>query len=176
VVTVQGPIAALLELGEIHIDRNTQYGSGPRTVLDGSTSFFFSFSLDFLDTRLAQVRRICPSSPARSTTPRHRFPSRRSCACSPGTRRCFSPNQADDLDDRLRRALTHLSEKGLARAIMAGPERTGWVWNDVPLTDAEWKKRAERQPIDGYRLPILRAVPPEASVVVIGAAGSGSVR
>lgn len=174
-VTVQGPIAALLGLGEIHIDRNTQYGSGPGTGLDGSTSFFFSFSLDFVDTRLAQVRQDLPIiaralDDAEAPVPKQAF-----LRLLAGDQALFSPNQADDLEDRLRRALTYLGEKGLARAIMAGPERTGWVWNDVPLTDAEWKKRAERQPIDGYRLPILRAVPPEANVVVIGSAGSGSV-
>lgn len=174
VVTVRGPIAVLLELGDIHIDRNTQYGSGPRTVLDGSTSFFFSFSLEFVDTRLAQVRQDLPIiaqalDDAEAPVIKQAF-----LRLLAGDQAMFSPDQADDLDDRLRRALTHLNENGLARAIMAGPGRTGWVWNDVPLTDAEWKQRAQRQPIDGYRLPILRAVPPEASVVVIGAAGSGS--
>jgi len=175
VITVQGPIAALLQLGEIHIDRNTQYGSGPKTGLDGSTSFFFSFSLEYVDTRLAQVRQDLPIiaralDDAEAPVTKQAF-----LRLMAGDQAVFSPRQADDLEDRLRRALTHLSEKNVARAIMAGPERTGWVWSAVPLGDAEWKARAERQPVDGYHLPILRVVPPEASVVVVGAPGSGCI-
>jgi len=191
VVTVQGPIAALLELGEIRIDRNIQYGSRPETGLDGSTSFFFSFRVEFEDTRLAQVRLDLPLlaralDDADVPVTKQAFlrllageagPERSFQGLLPyaNSERLFSPNEAASLEERLRRALEYLKATGLARSVRANPERTGWVWNDRSLTDAEWKARAERKPVDGYRLPVLRLVPPEANVVVMGPAGSGAI-
>lgn len=193
VVTVEGPIATLLEMGQITLDQNTQYGSRPETVLDVSTVYFFAFTLEFEDARLAQVIQDMPLiaqalDDSDVPVPKQTFLRLLAeeagggsslgdglIAQAVGGRKVFSPRQADELEERLRRVLTHLSQKALIRAIRAGPERSGWVWNDVALTDQQWKDRAVRGPVDGYRLPVLRVVAPEASVVVIGPSGSGSV-
>lgn len=191
IVTVEGPIAALLELGEIRLDQHIQGGSRPETGLDGSICYFFAFPLDFEDARLAQVyqdRPVIARALDDAEAPVQKQTFLRLLAEAEGgpviggsafselsnNKRLFSPEQAEALEHRLRRVLTHLNDRGLARAVRAGPERSGWVWNDIALTDAQWKARAELGPVDGYRLPILRLIPPEAHVVVIGPKGSGA--
>lgn len=80
-----------------------------------------------------------------------------------------SPTLAEMETDerRTRLALAQLKRDRWIRSIRLGAT-FGWVWNDVELTDDEWRDRYDRR--DEFKPPIgiVRTSPPAAHVIVVG--------
>ena len=173
VVTVFGRLAKLLDLADLPIDHMAKQGSRPKTPLDDATlGFRFSFRIEYHDPRLRQAYADLPILARvldRSNVPATKQVLLKAMeAESVLVLGCKTQSPYD----RLRYALEFMAEQGAARAVRAGPYRTGWVWNHVPLTDVEWKARAMNP--DPASLPPLppRVIPPTAMVVVVGAASA----
>ena len=79
-----------------------------------------------------------------------------------------SPLPNEEADARLRHALGYLRRQGMVRRPSGHKRWSGYVWNHIDRSDAEWWEMARREKPAGHRLPTLRVVAPEARVVVTG--------
>lgn len=167
-LTVYGRMAELLGLADLPVDRVIQSEHRMETELDDLTvGFRFSFVLPYRDPRLAQT--LADTSVIADVLDASAVPAtKQTLAAELASRgRVLDPAERKDVGARLRYALEHLARQGLARAVRAGPERTGWVWNHHDRTDEQWKQIALNPPMT-QPLPPVRMVAPGAAVVVVG--------
>ncbi|MBX3476295.1 MAG: recombinase family protein [Brevundimonas sp.] len=167
-VTVEGPMAALIDLASLNVDRVAKDGHRPMFGLDNATSVWaFSYPLVWRDPRLATVRADLPII-ARLLDEADVPVSMAGMAKALGD---AGPTTGPDADrspeQRARNAVAYLQAQGFTRCVnMRGPA-TGYVWMDRGLSDAEWKARIAEPPMT-QTIPVMRISPPEAVVVVIG--------
>lgn len=166
-VTVEGPMAALIDLASLNIDRVAKDGHRPMFGLDNATSVWaFSYPLVWRDPRLATVRADLPIMARlldEADVPV-------SMAAMVKALDDAGPTTGPDADrspeQRARNAVAYLQAQGFTRCVnMRGPA-TGYVWNDRGLSDAEWKARITKPPMT-KTIPVMRISPPEAVVVVV---------
>jgi DNA invertase Pin-like site-specific DNA recombinase len=167
-VTVEGPLAALIDLGGLSVDRVTKHGHRPTFILDNATSVWrFTYLLKWRDPRLSVVYADLPVA---SKLLDH--------ADVPITMDAFTQaltGAGADLTDpdgrspaqRARNVVTYLQDHGFTRCINLRSAATGYVWNDMGRSDEEWKARVANPPMT-QTLPAIRVGFVEATVVVIG--------
>lgn len=171
-VTVEGRLAALIDLAAIDIKRVTKDAPRPMYGLDNATAGWrFSYVLPWRDPRLATVYGDLPLLTGLLDH-----------ADVPVTMAAFATaldtpvpvggeeGAAQSGAQRARNAVAYLQAKGFTRCVNLKTEHTGYVWNDQGLTDEEWKARVTTPPMTKV-LPPLRISPPEAVVVVVGQLG-----
>lgn len=171
-VTVEGPLAALIDLAAIDIKRVTKDAPRPVYGLDNATAGWrFSYLLPWRDPRLTTVYGDLPVL----TTLLDQ-------ADVPVTMEAFAealdaavPVRAEEGGartgaQRARNAVGYLQAKSFTRCVNLKTEHTGYVWNDEGVTDEEWKARVAAPPMTKV-LPPLRVSPPEGVVVVVGPLG-----
>lgn len=166
-VTVEGPMAALIDLAGLNVDRVAKHGHRPMFGLDNATSVWaFSYPLVWRDPRLATVRADLPII-ARLLDEADVPVSMQKIAKGLGDAGPTTGHDADrSPDQRARNAVAYLQAQGFTRCVnMRGPA-TGYVWNDRGLSDAEWKARIAEPPMT-QTIPVMRISPPEAVVVVV---------
>lgn len=167
-VTVEGPMAALIDLADLNIDRVAKHGHRPMFDLDNATSVWtFSYVLEWRDPRLATVRADLPIV-ARLLDEADVPVSMEAMAkalCDAGP--TAGPDVDRSPDQRARNAVSYLQTWGFIRCINMRSPDTGYVWNDRGLSDEEWKTRIAEPPITRI-IPVLRVSPPEAVVVIVG--------
>lgn len=168
-VTVEGPMAALIDLANLNVDRVTKHGHRPMFGLDNATSVWrFSYVLAWRDPRLATVRADLPII-ARLLDEADVPVSMERMAKALGDAGPTSGPDADrSPDQRARNAVSYLQTQGFTRCINMRSPDTGYVWNDRGLSDAQWKARIAEPPLT-QTIPVMRISPPEAVVVVVGA-------
>lgn len=167
-VTVEGPIAALINLADLSVDRVTKHGHRPMFILGNATSVWtFSYVLEWRDPRLATVRADLPTL-ARLLDEADVPVSMTKMAEALGDAGTTTGPDADRSPERRAvNAVTYLQTRGFTRCVnMKGPA-TGYVWNERGLSDAEWKARIVEPPMT-QTMPVMRISPPEAVVVVVG--------
>ena len=174
-VTVEGPLSALVDLAD---DNGViLHSSHPGSTLDPAT-LQFSYYIDYIpeDNRLDQqtyddlavLARLLDDADVPVT--RHSIidafaqADGRDPDCPPD----YSP--ASLLSLRAINATRYLKQAGDIRSIRLGPVRSGFVWNHIDRSDAEWKRLAMAEPVPVMHLPlpVIRLGAPEAFVVVIG--------
>ena len=171
-VTVEGPLAALIDLAAIDIKRVTKDTHRPMYSLDNATAGWrFSYVLPWRDPRLTTVYGDLPVLTGlldRADVPvtMEAFATALDAAVPVGAEEGAARSGAQ----RARNAVTYLQAKGFTRCVNLKTEHTGYVWNDESLTDEEWKARVAAPPMTKV-LPPLRVSPPEAVVVVVGPLG-----
>lgn len=167
-VTVEGPMAALIDLAGFNVDRVAKHGHRPMFILDNANSVWnFSYVLAWRDPRLATVRADLPiisrlldeadvpvSMVAMAKALGHAGPT-------------TGPDGDRTREQRARNAVSYLQEWGFTRCINMRSPATGYVWNDRGISDAEWKARVAEPPTT-QTIPAMRISPPEAVVVVVG--------
>lgn len=166
-VTVEGPLASLIDLANMDINRVTKHGHRPMFELDNANIVWrFSYELAWRDPRLATVRADLPTialllDEADAPVSMERI--------------AEALGEADESDDqnperspeqRARNAVAYLQEHGLTRCINMRSSDTGYVWNERGLTDDEWKARIAEPPMT-RAIPPFRITPPEAVVVIV---------
>lgn len=171
-VTVEGPLAALIDLADIDIKRVTKNAHRPTHSLDNATAGWrFSYVLPWRDPRLATVYGDLPvlsglldhaDVPVTMEAFAKALDARIVAEAGEGAQRTGA--------QRARNAVAYLQAKGFTRCVNLKNEHTGYVWSDERLTDKEWKARVATPPMAKV-LPPLRVSPPEAVVVVVGPLG-----
>lgn len=171
-VTVEGPLAALIDLAAIDINRVTKDAPRPVYGLDNATAgWSFSYVLPWRDPRLATVYGDLPVlsgllDQADVPVTMEAFAKALDAAVPVGAEEGAARTGAQ----RARNAVAYLQAKGFTRCVNLKTEHTGYVWNDEGLTDEKWKARIATPPMTKV-LPPLRVSPPEAVVVVVGPLG-----
>ena len=173
-VTVEGPIANLIDLANMDIDRVTKHGHRPMFELGNANIVWtFSYVLAWQDPRLATVSADLPIiahllDHADKPVSMERMAEALGEACPTiGIDTDRSPDQ------RARNAVSYLQEQGYTRCINMRTSDTGYVWNERGLTDAEWKARIAQPPMT-KSIPPIRVSAPEAVIVVVGPQHSSS--
>ncbi|MEH6699933.1 MAG: recombinase family protein [Brevundimonas sp.] len=167
-VTVEGPMAALIDLASFNVDRVAKHGHRPMFDLGNAIDVWtFSYVLEWRDPRLATVRADLPIV-ARLLDEADVPVSMVAMVKALGDAGPTTGPDADRTpDQRARNAVAYLQTQGFTRCVnMRGPD-TGYVWNDRGISDAEWKARIAEPPMT-QTIPVMRAIPPEAVVVVVG--------
>ncbi|RYG77226.1 MAG: hypothetical protein EON59_17320 [Alphaproteobacteria bacterium] len=168
-VTVEGPMAALIDLAGFNVERVAKHGHRPMFILDNANSVWnFSYVLEWRDPRLAPVRADLPliarmldeADVPVSTASMAKLLSASGPVPGPAADR--TPEQ------RARNAVSYLQEQGFTRCINMRSPATGYVWNDRGISDAQWMARIAEPPM-ARTIPAIRVTPPEAVVVVVGA-------
>ncbi|KJV43341.1 hypothetical protein VH88_01210 [Brevundimonas sp. KM4] len=167
-VTVEGPMAALIDLAGLDVDRVAKDGHRPMFGLDNATYVWaFSYPLLWRDPRLATVRADLPILARlldEADVPVSMAGMAKALADAGPT---AGPDADRSPEQRARNAVAYLQAQGFTRCVnLRGPD-TGYVWNDRGLSDAEWKARIAEPPMT-HTIPVMRLVPPEAVVVVVG--------
>lgn len=167
-VTVEGPMAALIDLSNFNVDRVTKHGHRPMFGLGNAIDVWtFSYVLEWRDPRLATVRADLPII-ARLLDEADVPVSMDRMAQAIGE---AGPTTGPDIDrspdQRARNAVAYLQEQGFTRCINMRSLDTGYVWNDRGLSDAEWKARIAQPPM-ARTIPVIRLSAPGAVVVVVG--------
>ncbi len=166
-VTVEGPMATLIDLADLNIDRVAKHGHRPMFDLDNATAVWtFSYILEWRDPRLAMVRADLPiiarlldeadvpvSMEAMAQALRDAGPT-------------AGPDADRSPDQRARNAVSYLQTWGFTRCINMRNPDTGYVWNDRGLSDDEWQARIAEPPMT-RTIPVLRIIPPEVVVVIV---------
>jgi site-specific DNA recombinase len=169
-VTVEGPLATLLDLADQ--SRVVQHSSRPETMLDLAT-LKFSYYVDYIP----QDVRMVPQGYADLAIISRLLDD----AEGPVTKQEFVDALAKDdggvpdyrdggpLALRVKHAMVYLKDRREIRSIRWGPTSTGWVWEHIRLTDAEWMARAMNRPPKTHEpIPPIRITAPSAFVTVIG--------
>lgn len=170
-VTVEGPLAALIDLAAIDIKRVTKDAPRPMYSLDNAIAGWrFSYVLPWRDPRLATVYGDLPLltgllDHADVPVTMAAFATALDTAGAVG-----EEGAAQSGAQRARNAVAYLQAKGFTRCVNLKTDHTGYVWKDESLTDEEWKARVTTPPMTKV-LPPLRISPPEAVVVVVGQLG-----
>ena len=167
-VTVEGPMAALIDLAGFNVDRVTKHGHRPMFILGNAIDVWsFSYVLEWRDPRLATVRADLPIISRlldEADVPVSMDSMAQALAeAGPTT----GPDTERSPDQRARNAVSYLQEQGFTRCINMRSPDTGYVWNDRGLSDADWKARIAQPPMT-QTIPVIRLSPPEAVVVVVG--------
>lgn len=167
-VTVEGPMAALIDLASFNVDRVTKHGHRPMFGLGNAIDVWtFSYVLEWRDPRLATVRADLPIlarllDEADVPVSMDRV-ARALGEAGPTT----GPDTDRSPDQRARNAVSYLQEQGFTRCINMRSPDTGYVWNDRGLSDDDWKARIIQPPMT-QTIPVIRLSAPEAVVVVVG--------
>ena len=166
-VTVEGPIANLIDLSDLSIDRVTKNGHRPMFELDNANLVWtFSYELKWEDTRLDVVRLdlgVIGRLLDNADLPTSMDVMAEALAAedeSQGVLPDRSPAH------RARNATAYLQDRGLTRCINLRSADTGYVWNERGLTDVEWKALIAEPPVT-RTIPVMRVLPPEAVVVLV---------
>lgn len=169
-VTVEGPMAALIDLADLNVDRVAKHGHRPMFGLDNATIVWtFSYVLEWRDPRLATVRADLPII-SRLLDEADLPVSMAVMAKALGNAGPAAGPDADrSPDQRARNAVSYLQTGGFTRCINMRSPDTGYVWNDRGLSDDEWKARIAEPPMT-RTVPALRVSLPEAVVVILGKA------
>ncbi len=167
-VTVEGPIARLIDLADLSTDRVTKNGHRPMFILDNATSAWrFSYVLEWRDPRLATVRADLPTLARlldEADVPVSMAKMAEALAQAGPTE---GPDKDRTAEQRARNAVAYLQTEGFTRCVnMRGPA-TGYVWNDRGISDADWKARIAEPPMT-QTIPVMRLSAPEAVAVVVG--------
>ncbi len=166
-VTVVGQLAAVLGLADVEVNRRTKAGSDPETGFGAVIEEYrFSFRHEPRDPRLRQafldlpiLSRLLDDAEVPVTMEAFRVALDEANG---------SPVPKEEADARLRHALAYLRRQGMVRRPSGHKRWSGYVWNHIDRSDAEWWELAQREKPAGYRLPTLRLVAPGARVVVTG--------
>ncbi|WP_169802105.1 recombinase family protein [Brevundimonas vesicularis] len=167
-ITVEGPMAALIDLAGFNVDRVAKHGHRPMFGLGNAIDVWtISYVLEWRDPRLATVRADLPIlarllDEADVPVPMDRM-ARALGEAGPTT----GPDTDRSPDQRARNAVGYLQEQGLIRCINMRSPDTGYVWNDRGLSDDDWKARIAQPPMI-QTIPVMRLSAPEAVVVVVG--------
>lgn len=167
-VTVEGPLAALIDLADLDIDRVAKNGHRPTFILDNASSVFsFCYVLEWADPRLDAVRADLPAILRLLDT-----------ADAPVSMNAIM--DALDEDDliqgrdveqplrlRARNAVAHLQSHGYVRHVGKGRHGFGYVSCLRGLSDEDWKARVQTPPMT-QTIPSISLSAPEATPVVIG--------
>ncbi|WP_422385479.1 recombinase family protein [Oceanicaulis alexandrii] len=166
-VTVEGPIANLIDLSDLSTDRVTKNGHRPMFELDNANFVWtFSYELQWEDTRLDTVRsdlevigRLLDEADV---------PVSMDVIVEALAEEDESQGVVADRSPahRARNAIAYLQDQALTRCINVRSADTGYVWNDRDLTDTEWKARIAEPPVT-RTIPVMRVLPPEAVVVLV---------
>lgn len=167
-VTVEGPMAALIDLAGFNVDRVAKHGHRPMFDLGNANSVWnFCYVLEWRDPRLATVRADLPIIAGlldQADVPVSMVAMTTALGDAGAT---TGPDAARTPEQRARNAVAYLQTQGFTRCVnMRGPD-TGYVWNDRGISDAEWKARIAEPPMT-QTIPVMRISPPEAVVVVVG--------
>ena len=167
-ITVEGPIANLIDLANLHIDRVTKNGHRPMFGLDNATVVWsFSFELQWRDPRLATVRADLPVI-ARLLDEADVPVSMASMAKALGkTEQGVDPDGDRSPDHRALNAVAYLQGQSFTRCINMRSTEPGYVWIQRGLTDDDWKARIAEPPMTRV-IPVIRVTPPEAVPVILG--------
>ncbi|MEQ8435405.1 MAG: recombinase family protein [Oceanicaulis sp.] len=166
-VTIEGPLANLIDLASMDIDRVTKNGHRPMFELDNANIVWrLSYEVVWLDPRLDTVRADLATI--------SRLLDQADVPVSMETITEALAEADDSQDDdperspthRSRNAIAHLQSRGLTRCINLRSSDTGYVWNERDLTDAEWKARIAEPPMT-RAIPPFRITPPAAVVVIM---------
>ena len=167
-VTVEGPMAALIDLADLNVDRVAKNGHRPMFSLDNATSVWtFSYVLEWRDPRLATVRADLPIIARlldEADVPVSMELMAKTLSDAGPT---ASPDAERSPDQRARNSVSYLQSQGFTRCINMRSSDTGYVWNDRGLSDDAWKARIAEPPMT-KTIPAMRVIPPEAVVVVVG--------
>jgi DNA invertase Pin-like site-specific DNA recombinase len=167
-VTAEGPLAALIDLADLSIDRVTKHGRRPTFILDNATSVWrFSYVLEWRDTRLSVVRADMPILSKLLDEADVPVTFDAFVAALKGAGAASGGDYARSPQQRARNAVAYLQAQGFTRCINMRSVSTGYVWNDRGLSDDEWKARIANPPMT-QTIPAIRIGAPEATVVVIG--------
>ncbi len=167
-VTVEGPMAALIDLASFSVDRVAKHGHRPMFILDDANSVWnFSYVLEWRDPRLATVRADLPII-GRLLDEADVPVSMVAMAKALGDAGTTTGPDADRTpEQRARNAVAYLQTQGFTRCVNMRGSDTGYVWNDRGISDAQWKARIAEPPM-AQTIPAMRISPPEAVVVVVG--------
>lgn len=165
-VTVTGPLAEVLALGSVDVNRRTKARSDLKTGFGAATATYrFAFRLVPRDPRLHQVFADLPVVGRLLDD-----------ADAPVTKEAFKAalEEADGVamtkaegDARVWHVLGYLKRQGLIRRPAGHKRWSGWVWNHIDLSDTQWWERALARREEGYRLNVARAIAPEARVTIV---------
>ena len=167
-VTVEGSLAALIDLADISIDRVAKHGHRPMFILDNASSVWrFSYVLPWRDPRLSAVYADLPIisemlDEASVPVPMWRIVGRLGWMDSAAGK---TSDQTEE--QRARNALAYLQARGFVRAVNMRSVNSGYVWNISGLSDEEWKKRVADPPMT-QTIPMIRIGGPEAVAVTVG--------
>ncbi|EAP90301.1 Site-specific recombinase and resolvase superfamily protein [Oceanicaulis alexandrii HTCC2633] len=166
-VTVEGPIANLIDLSDLSTDRVTKNGHRPMFELDNANFVWtFSYELQWEDTRLDTVRsdlEIIGRLLDEADVPVSMDVIVEALAEEDESQGVVADRSPAH---RARNAVAYLQDQALTRCINVRSADTGYVWNERHLTDAEWKARIAEPPVT-RTIPVIRVLPPEAVVVLV---------
>lgn len=189
-VSVEGSLAALVNLADFDIDRVAKHGHRPMFILDNENSVWrFTFDIPWENPRLDQVRADLPViskllDHADVPVPMEAFVD--ALADHPLLQRSVDVHVQDGAEAytvavdepvlsapdrsarlRARNAVAYLSKRGFIRGINTRTKSSGYVWNDRGMSDEAWIARIHDRPMT-QTLPVIRLSTPTAIPVVVG--------
>lgn len=166
-VTVEGPIANLIDLSDLSIDRVTKNGHRPTLELDNAKLVWhLSYELEWDDPRLETVRAdlaVITRLLDEATVP----VSMENMAMA-----LTKADRRDGIEAirtpalRARNVTAFLQAKKLTRCINLRCPDTGYVLNERDLTDEDWKAAIAAPPMARI-IPPVRVTPPHVRVVTV---------
>lgn len=189
-VSVEGPLAALIDLADFNIDRVAKDGHRPMSILDNETSVWsFTFVIPWENPRLDQVRADLPviarlldhadvpvSMDAFVTALIDQPPLEKFVpieVTENGEVRIVLVQEAAPVNARLgamkrvRNAVGYLLDRHFIRGINTRTSASGYVWNDRGISDEAWMARIANRPMT-QTIPVIRLSAPTAIPVVVG--------
>lgn len=167
-VTVHGPLASLIDLADLSIDRVTKHGHRPTFILDNATSVWrFSYVLRWRDTRLDTVFADLPILSRMLDEADAPVPMWKMIGTLSWYDSLSGKPPARTPEQRARNAVAYLQAHGFTRSVNMRSADSGYVWNIRGLSDEEWKDRIANPPMT-RTIPMIRIGAPEATVVVVG--------
>ena len=169
-VTVEGPLASLIDLADLPVNRVAKHEHRPMFVLDNATPVYrFSYVLEWRDPRLTTVYAdlvVASQLLDESDVP---VTMKAFAEALPST---AAGKQRDrPVNRRAQNAVAYLKAHGLVRCINTRSVTTGYIWADPSLSDEQRKAHIiVNPPMTGPKWPI-RATGPAATAVVIGTRG-----
>ena len=166
-VSVEGPIANLIDVADMDITRVTK--NGHRPMLDfgnANLGWSFSYVVQWDDPRLETVRCDLPVIARLLDDADIPVTMDQMVAAleQADEDQCGDPERSPT--HRARNTIAYLQERGFTRCINTRSPTTGYVWNERGLSDEEWKARILAPPMTKV-IPVVRTSPPEASAVVV---------
>lgn len=165
-VTVVGPLANLIELADLPINRVTKREHGPMFSLgNGNVVWTFMYPLLWEDPRAPTMKadddiiaRLLDVAdvPVSVKTMEEAM----KATTEEGAEECNAKR-------RVRNALARLVSEGLARTVKWRGTGAGYVWNHRGISDQQWKERVLSPPMT-MALPSIGLGAPDAVPVIVG--------
>jgi DNA invertase Pin-like site-specific DNA recombinase len=166
-VSVEGPIANLIDLAAMDINRVTKNGHRPMLDLENANLVWsFSYDIRWEDPRLETV--FCDLQIIARLLDEADVPVPMSAMEVALAAADEGKEKASDRspEKRARMATMYLQDRGFTRCINMRSPQTGYVWNERGLSDDEWKARIDAPPMTKV-IPTVRLTPAAASAVVV---------